>query len=196
MTITRWHRMGDDAVLLEFSDPADRWRIEVPQAIDSVVGARTVLVRFDPVEHSAASVVEAVTWTSGPASAGREHVIDVIYDGPDLTDLAERTGLSVAAVIQRHSVGVYTCEFCGFAPGFAYLSGLDPALTSPRRASPRPRVPAGSVAVAGDYTAVYPTASPGGWQLLGRTDTRLFDPVADPPALIRPGDTVRFRAVS
>ena len=116
-----------------------------------------------------------------------------MYDGDDLDAVAAELGLAVDDVIARHVAGTYVADFCGFAPGFAYLSGLDPTLRLPRRATPRTSVPAGSVAIAGPYTAVYPTASPGGWHLLGHTDIELFDPSVDPPALLAPGTRVTFR---
>ena len=100
--------------------------------------------------------------------------------------------MAVDAVVAAHAAATYTVAFCGFAPGFAYLTGLPAALRLPRRATPRPRVPAGSVAIAGELSAVYPTASPGGWHLLGRTDVALFDVDRDPPALLTPGTIVRF----
>ena len=127
--------------------------------------------------------------------SGHEVVLDVVYDGEDLAAVAAASGLSVDEVIALHSGALYRCDFCGFAPGFAYLSGLDPLLHLPRRATPRTSVPAGSVAIAGPYTAVYPSASPGGWHLLGRTDATLWDLDADPPSPITPGTTVRFRPV-
>jgi KipI family sensor histidine kinase inhibitor len=123
-------------------------------------------------------------------------LIDVVYDGPDLADVASLTGLTVGEVVARHEAAAYRVGWLGFAPGFAYLTGLDPLLAAvPRLASPRPSVPAGSVAIAGGLAAVYPAASPGGWRLLGRTATGLWDPGRDPPALLSPGSEVRFRAV-
>ena len=117
----------------------------------------------------------------------------VTYDGEDLGRRRGGCGLTIAEVVsppQRRDATA--AAFCGFAPGFAYLTGLDPALQLPRRATPRTRVPAGSVAIAAGYSAVYPTASPGGWHLLGHTDAVLFDADRDPPALIAPGTTVHF----
>ncbi|HYQ75686.1 5-oxoprolinase/urea amidolyase family protein, partial [Cellulomonas sp.] len=118
--------------------------------------------------------------------------IPVRYDGPDLAEVARLTGLDEREVVRRHAAAEYTVAFGGFMPGFAYLTGLDPALHVPRRATPRERVPAGSVAVAGEFAAVYPAATPGGWMLLGTCDVPLFDVDRDPPALLRPGARVRF----
>ncbi len=118
--------------------------------------------------------------------------IRVRYDGPDLDAVAAATGLYVAEVIRRHCGVTYQAAFTGFAPGFAYLAGLDPLLRLPRRSSPRPSVPAGAVAIADTYTAVYPRSSPGGWHLLATTDAVLFDPAREPPALLAPGTRVRF----
>jgi len=123
----------------------------------------------------------------------REHVLRVVYDGADLDDVARATGLSVAEVIARHQAATYTVDTMGFAPGFAYLDGLDPGLELLRRTTPRERVPAGSVGIAGRQTAVYPFDSPGGWHLVGRVvDVKMFEPSQG--ALLALGDRVRFRA--
>jgi len=114
----------------------------------------------------------------------------------DLDAVAAATGLAVTDVINRHSARAYTVDLLGFVPGFAYLSELDRSLHLPRRAEPRPRVPAGSVAIAAAQTAVYPLDTPGGWHIIGRTETMLFDPAREPPALLRAGDTVRFERVA
>ena len=116
-----------------------------------------------------------------------------MFDGADLADVAELTGRSVAALVEALTAAELTVAFGGFAPGFGYLSGLPDDLHVPRRATPRTRVPAGSVALAGPFAGVYPQASPGGWQLVGRTDAVLFDVDRDPPALLVPGTSVRFR---
>jgi KipI family sensor histidine kinase inhibitor len=118
--------------------------------------------------------------------------IGVRYDGPDIDDVAEMTGLSRDEVIQAHTGASWRVAFGGFAPGFAYLTGGDSRLQVPRRSEPRTTVPAGSVALAGEYSAVYPRSSPGGWQLIGHTDELIWDLDRDPPALLRPGTTVRF----
>lgn len=127
--------------------------------------------------------------------AGEVVTIPVVYDGADLRQVAELAGLTVDEVIARHTRTELVVGWLGFAPGFAYLTGLDPALRVPRLETPRTHVPAGSVAIAGPYSAVYPAASPGGWRLLGRTETRVWDVTADPPSLLRPGTRVRFEAV-
>jgi KipI family sensor histidine kinase inhibitor len=127
--------------------------------------------------------------------SGRDIDIPVVYGGaggPDLDVIARHTGLSTAEVIRRHSEGEYVVYFIGFMPGFAYMGGLDPQLATPRQDEPRLSIPAGSVGIGGEQTGIYPLASPGGWQLLGRTALPLFDPTQNPPTLLRPGDRVRF----
>ena len=133
---------------------------------------------------------------SDVGSTDQREVVEIAvrYDGEDLASVAAACGLSSAEVVDRHRATDYTCAFCGFAPGFAYLRGLDPALVLPRRATPRTRVPAGAVAIADTYTAVYPSVSPGGWHLIGSTDAPLWDATRRPPSLIRPGTIVRFVA--
>jgi KipI family sensor histidine kinase inhibitor len=126
----------------------------------------------------------------------RLHTIPVRYDGPDLHAVAEQTGLSSDEVIRRHSEPEYLVYLLGFVPGFAYLGDLHPSLVLPRRSSPRTRVPAGSVAIAGAQTAVYPLTTPGGWHLLGTTPLDLFDAARDPAALLSSGDRVRFEPIS
>ncbi len=128
--------------------------------------------------------------------AGRIHAVPTVYDGPDLTAAASRLGLDPGELIARHSGREYRVRFLGFAPGFAYLGPLDPALVLPRRTDPRRRVPAGSVAIASDQTAIYPLDTPGGWHLVGRTAVRPFDPAGSPPSLFAPGDRVRFEPVA
>lgn len=122
--------------------------------------------------------------------------IPVRYDGADLDDVAHACGMSIDQVIHLHSNTEYVVEFCGFAPGFAYLRGLPPQLHLPRRASPRTQVPAGSVAIAAHYSAVYPNDSPGGWHLVGTTSLRVWDANQNPPALLQPGTAVRFTVIS
>lgn len=126
----------------------------------------------------------------------RTHAIPVVYDGADLDSVAELTQLSREKVIEIHSSRTYDVDLLGFVPGFAYLSEIDPRLRLPRRAQPRPRVPAGSVAIAAEMTGVYPFDTPGGWHLLGHTTTVMFDPRRDEPSLFKPGDKVKFEPVS
>lgn len=130
------------------------------------------------------------------ASPGRLVEIPVTYDGQDLTEVAQLTGLSESAVIELHSNTVFNAAFAGFAPGFMYCTGLPGTLQLPRRATPRTSVPAGSLAIADAYTAIYPLNSPGGWNLIGTTDIKMFDAGANQPSFLLPGDRVRFVPVS
>ena len=167
----------------------------VDGVVELVPAARTLLVRFDPQWTSPSRVRDSLLGVSPvdipPLSSG-EVVVPVVYDGEDLSEVASETGLTVAEVVSRHSAGGYVSAFCGFAPGFAYLTGLDPVLHVARRSSPRTRIPAGSVAIAGEYSSVYPSASPGGWRLLGRTSLAVWDVDRDSPNLLAPGTRVRF----
>jgi len=154
-----------------------------------------VLVEFDRSLTSMAAIragLESVALTERTTRAARHVDLPVVYDGVDLRDVAALTGLDEDEVVRRHSGSEFIVRFCGFAPGFAYLDGLDPSLHVPRQATPRAAVPAGSVAIAGEFAGVYPRRSPGGWQLLGRTEVALWDVAASPPALLTPGTTVRF----
>lgn len=166
----------------------------LPGVVDVVPAAETVLVVFDD-EQAMASVgtvlADVPATTDEHAGAG---IVDIPtrYDGADLAAVADATGLDVDGVIELHRRAVYTVAFCGFAPGFGYLRGLDARLHLPRRATPRTSVPAGAVAIASEYTAVYPRSSPGGWHLLGSTEVRLFDTTRPQPALLAPGTRVRF----
>lgn len=160
----------------------------------------SVVVRFDPLRLPPADAerdVIRLAKVQGRVAeeGGREVLIPTYYDGPDLLETAERSKLSVEELIALHSGRVYRAFFLGFLPGFAYCGALDPRILAPRRVRPRERVPAGSVAVADGQTSIYPFDSPGGWRLIGRTDLRVFDNTREPPALIRPGDRVRFRAL-
>jgi KipI family sensor histidine kinase inhibitor len=163
--------------------------------LDPVLGARTVLLRGKPAElRSAVASCEPATAVSG--GSGEELVVAVSYDGPDLTEVAELTGLSEDEVIEAHTGTPWTVAFGGFAPGFAYLVGGDARLRVPRRTTPRPSVPAGSVGLAGEFSGIYPRSSPGGWQIIGRTDLELFDVRREPPAVLQPGMRVRFEPAS
>lgn len=165
-----------------------------PGTEEVVAGAETVLVvTSDP---GARERLSALASRPVPSATGREHVIPVEYRGADMQEVAAEAGLSVAEVAARHAQGRYVVDFMGFSPGFPYLSGGDPALQVARRSSPRRSVPAGSVALAARWTGIYPQATPGGWRIVGRTDAVLFDPGAAVPALLQPGDRVRFRPVA
>jgi KipI family sensor histidine kinase inhibitor len=196
--------MGDEAVLVDVDDgpspaalAAALTEAASPAVVEVVPAAVTVLVRTapgaDPAEV-ARTVRECARRAADtdPAAEQDELVVPVVYDGADLEDVAEHTGLPVGEVVAAHTGQVWTVAFCGFAPGFGYLRGEHDRLHVPRRSSPRTRVPAGAVALAGEFTGVYPRPSPGGWQLLGRTDLPVWDLHREPPALLRPGVRVRF----
>ncbi|MFJ8571617.1 5-oxoprolinase subunit B family protein [[Kitasatospora] papulosa] len=158
-----------------------------------VPGARTVLL--DGVEDRALAG-RLRSWTVPPLDRGEGEAVEipVIYDGPDLADVAEAWGVAVDEVPRLHARTEFRVAFCGFAPGFGYLTGLPGHLSVPRRTTPRTRVPAGALALAGPYTGVYPRTSPGGWQLIGRMPgpEALWDPGREPAALLGPGTRVRF----
>ena len=188
--------MGRDAELIDAADPAalraEIVRRALPGVEDVVPGARTVLVRTTPGRAPDLSWAASCSPPDVSARAGREVEIRVHYDGPDLDDVAARAGIGPDDVVALHTGAVYTVAFTGFAPGFGYLTGLPEPLRVPRRSSPRTRVPTGAVGLAGEFTGVYPRPSPGGWQLIGHTEQTLWDATADPPALLTPGDRVRF----
>jgi KipI family sensor histidine kinase inhibitor len=197
---------GDSALLVQADSTAAAHRLRAaleaarPAGVrETVVGAGSVLVLLDPLGCDLAAIRRVALAAAGAAAGAavaagpvRTVRIPVVYDGADLAEVAALTGLPAGEVVRRHAAARYTVAFIGFSPGFGYLTGLDPALHVPRRDSPRRRVPAGAVAVAGPYTAVYPQATPGGWRLLGRTALAVFDPARTPPALLTPGDTVVF----
>jgi 5-oxoprolinase (ATP-hydrolysing) subunit B len=208
--------LGDDldpalaARAREMAALLDRARLSIPGIGAPVPGHASLLVPFDPeladesVVRAAIAAAEAVpragamagaTGSPGAGPAGALHDIPVRYgglDGPDLGDVAAATRLTEGEVAALHAGVEHRVLVLGFLPGFAYLGGLPAALELPRRATPRVRVPAGSVAITGRQTGIYPFASPGGWHVIGRTDVTLWDPAADPPALLAPGDRVRF----
>jgi len=214
-TQLRAHPLGDTAVTITFgADRSAELLRQVHSAAHSLKAANILHVEdivpaylaltvfYDPLgtsyEEISRKLLDACdrAMHSPPKAApSREHRIPVRYDGVDLEAVAISTGLSVEEVVARHSGRIYTVDLLGFVPGFAYLSELDTALQLPRRAQPRPRVAAGSVAIAAAQTAVYPLDTPGGWHIIGRTQTVMFDPTRDPPALLAPGNTVRFERV-
>lgn len=190
-----------DALMVELPGQADVLalldslrRDPVPGVTELVPAARTLLVRVRPLECSLARLAQILATrdlaAAGPP-AGRQVEIAVRYDGEDLEEVARLLGIDAAEVVRRHMAQEWAVAFTGFAPGFAYLTA-DAGLAVPRRAVPRTRIPAGAVALAGGFSAVYPAASPGGWQIVGRTDAALWDLARDPPALLQPGDRVRF----
>jgi len=205
--------LGDAAVRLWFgdaSDPGTRLRLrafaawlaqaDVPGVTEWVPAYETVAVFYRPERVTYAALCAALrTWTPGSDTyadvPGPVITLPVRYggaDGPDLDDVARLHGCASADVIARHTAPLYDVVMLGFLPGFPYLSGLPETLHTPRLAVPRALVPAGSVGIGGSQTGVYPCALPGGWRIIGRTETALFDVQADPPALLRPGDRVRF----
>ncbi|MDE1181183.1 5-oxoprolinase subunit PxpB [Paraburkholderia sp.] len=206
----RIYAFGDTALVCEAPPPATLdcqrrvWAAAAaardwPHVREVVPGMNNLTITFDPLEADPADLTERLraAWDAGgkASTPGREIEIPVQYGGeagPDLHDVAKHTGLSAQDVVARHAAGEYIVFFLGFQPGFAYMGGLDAALHTPRRKSPRVSVPAGSVGIGGEQTGIYPAVSPGGWQLIGRTDTALFDPARTPPTLLQPGDRVRF----
>ncbi|HEY6649003.1 MAG TPA: allophanate hydrolase subunit 1 [Mycobacterium sp.] len=201
------HDYGDQALLLEFDSTAEvlAWTDALREAeligvLDIVPASRTVLVKLAGPRYQAPTrqrlaklrvTAEALTEASTPHEADIE--IDVVYDGADLEEVARLTGMTTDQVVAAHTGTLWQVGFGGFAPGFAYLIGGDERLNVPRQSEPRTKVPAGSVALAGEFSGVYPRESPGGWQLIGRTNAELWDVDRDPPALLRPGMWVRFR---
>jgi KipI family sensor histidine kinase inhibitor len=163
--------------------------------VDVVPAARTVLLVIDPARTSleqVAAAVRATTPRPGTRAAGDAIELPVHYDGADLTELAGLLRLTAAELVHRHTAAEWTVAFCGFAPGFGYLTQPGTGWDVPRRPTPRTAVPPGSVGLAGEFSGVYPRESPGGWQLIGRTDVAVFELDRDPPALLRPGTRVRF----
>lgn len=198
---------GDLGVIAELPDADLRRALDarlredpLPGTIEHVPAARTVLVRFESAAALSAGMQSLRELRLEPGGQEQSHggaptTIAVRYDGPDLADVADLLGISVDEVIARHTGQTWTVEFAGFMPGFGYLAGDAGNLEVPRRENPRKRLAAGSVALAGPYTSVYPQASPGGWQLIGSTDEVMFDAERTPPALLAPGNRIRFEAI-
>ncbi|MEV3903453.1 MULTISPECIES: 5-oxoprolinase subunit B family protein [unclassified Mycobacterium] len=212
MTLGTVHDYGDQAILLDFDDIAEvlAWaaairQADLPGVLDVVPGARTVLVtlagpRYQAPTRQRLSTIRPDQSDAADSSADRQAdvVIEVVYDGADLEEVARLTGLDPAQVVAAHTGTLWRVGFSGFAPGFAYLVGGDDRLHVPRRDEPRTKVPAGSVGLAGEFSGVYPRQSPGGWQLIGRTadgQAALWDITRDEPALLTPGKWVQFRSV-
>lgn len=196
----RIRSVGADALLLEVDEPAtwfaELWRRRDSgelTAVEIVPGATTVLL--DGVADLAATTEQVRGLRPPPIDAAATNgavEIAVRFDGPDLGEVARLWSTDERGVVDRLTSTELYVAFCGFTPGWAYLDGLPRELAVPRRQTPRPRVPAGSVGLADTYAGIYPTASPGGWQLVGTSDVTLFDPDNDPPALLTPGTRVRF----
>ena len=189
---------GPRAVLAEYDSLAevlavhDALRAAALAGVDDVVpGARTVLVHYHQVDRPA---LEKLLVPTGNAMRATGPIIEipVVYDGADLDEVASATDMSADEVVELHSSATYSAAFLGFTPGWAYLVGLPPQLHLPRRPTPRTSVPGGSVAIASEFSGVYPTTSPGGWHLLGHTTATMFDATRDKPALVVAGDRVRF----
>jgi KipI family sensor histidine kinase inhibitor len=208
-----WRWVGDRAILREFAgdDLARRNQsvralyervrearfAEVEDVIPAAVSLLVLLRAAEPPSPHLLTALAGEQETAGVAASRevRVHDVEVVYGGdagPDLADLARMHGLNDRAAVDLHASVLYTVGFLGFSPGFAYLIGLPAVLATPRLPTPRTRVPAGSVAIGGEFTGIYPRATPGGWRILGRTEFSLFDPAADPPARLLPGDRVRF----
>jgi inhibitor of KinA len=217
----RYLPLGDSALTVEFGDRIDRSLVaavaaldarlnrdlaagRLPGVIETVPTYRSLTILFDPLvlrRRALQAWVEQVLELTEPAPAapGRLWRLPVCYGGafgPDLEGVARACGLSPEGVVELHRGEQYLVYMLGFLPGFAFMGDVPSALRMPRRAEPRTRVPAGSVAIAGAQTAIYPWASPGGWQLLGRCPVPLFDPLTPEPALLAPGDRVEFAAIS
>lgn len=194
---------SDHALLVEADDLDEAMRLNlawegIPGIVERIPGARTVLVRFDPLRVSASDLAAALAATpidTAHLPGTGEVTVPVRYDGEDLEEAASLLGVTAEELVNRHLAAHWRVAFSGFAPGFGYVVSSDPLFDVPRRASPRTRVPAGSVALAGEFTGVYPRESPGGWQLIGRTDAAMWDIDRDPPALLSPGTAVRFERV-
>ncbi|WP_019544225.1 5-oxoprolinase subunit B family protein [Streptomyces sulphureus] len=201
----RFLRCADHGLLVELADLDEvlalyaALRAEPPPGVtDLVPAARTLLLHL-AADADAGGVERAVREaepSAGSQGEGQLLRVPVVYDGADLGEVAELTGLTRREVVDRHTAAEWTVAFGGFAPGFGYLAGGPPELTVPRRAESRTRVPAGAVGLAGEFSGVYPRESPGGWQLIGRTELPMWQVDRDPPALLRPGVRVRFEEVS
>lgn len=215
-TAPHFRLAGDTGLVVDFGEVIDRTisgrvlsldarlgELALPGVIETVPSFRSLLIHLDPditdIDTVRDTVAPLLSDLDSVQESFRRWVFPACYDpelAPDLLDVARQTGLSVDDVIGRHSAVTYHVYMLGFLPGFPYLGDLPPELVLPRRVDPRLRVPAGSISIATSLTAIYPVESPGGWHLIGRTPVRLFDPHRDQPALLRPGDQIRFDPVS
>ena len=207
----RVHPLGDTALVAELGSRLDTAlntrAIALAAALQkrrdvrrAMAGHGTITVQFDPDQVSLDALTAAIrrlaTRRPPVEEPGRLHRIPVVYDGPDLEEVARERGLTPSQVVAIHLRPIYRVFLVGFVPGWAYMGPLADELVLPRRATPRTQVPAGSVAIAGQETGIYPLVSPGGWHLIGRTSVRLFLPDSDPPSLFRTGDRVKFFALA
>ncbi|MGB9097969.1 5-oxoprolinase subunit PxpB [Erwinia sp.] len=210
MQRARCYLLGERAVVLELEPPVSLttqqriWGLSArlmarPEVIEVVPGMNNITVLLSNPQQTALDAIEWLqSWWEKSEElemTTREVEIPVVYGGsagPDLDEVARHSGLTPQQVVEAHAAGKYVVYFIGFQPGFPYMAGLDDRLHTPRRAEPRVAVPAGSVGIGGSQTGVYPFSAPGGWQLIGQTDIKLFNPQNQPPTFLRPGDSVRF----
>jgi inhibitor of KinA len=212
--------LGDAALSIEFGDaidPAVNARVmalfaaleaahaegALPGLLETVPSFRALAVHYDPLRISRDAIEAAlapyIAAAQAEAKVGSTWVLPACYEGeefaPDLADVAARAGITPAEVVALHTQADFRVYILGFVPGFAYLGGVPEAIRLPRRTDPRTAVPAGSVAIAGEMSGVYPLTSPGGWHLIGRCPVPMFDPRQDPPVFLKPGDRVKFKAI-
>jgi len=196
--------MGEGGLLVETADATEAQALRrvllqrrIPGLRELIPGYASLLIVADPLSTDLeALAADLPARLDAGAARPREHQFTVRYDGEDIEAVAKRLDMDARELVQRHVTPTYTVAFLGFAPGFPYLTGLDPALRLPRLGRPRTLVPAGSVAMADEFTGIYPEAMPGGWHLLGHCEAQLFDVTRTEPALLAPGDRVRFKAAS
>ena len=216
----QWHSYGRNAVLIAFADKPDDWALQKrlnitraleqkspPQLVEFVPGFTNVLVEFDLsggeslADLARATIALLEAHAAEKTATGALTRIPVVYDGPDLRRIADCNGITVEKVIKYHTEPVYKVQLLGFSPGFPYLSELHHKLRTPRLATPRPRVAAGAVAIGGEHTGIYSVDSPGGWNILGRTEIKMFDLARanltgeEQAFALRPGDQVKFVAM-
>lgn len=206
----RFSLLGERCALVEAPAPASLavqrciWGMATEFAASGrfseiVPGMNNLGIVFDPLAQDGEALLIELreAWARAEAREPSARVVEIPVEyggeaGPDLVEVARQVGLTPREVVERHAGGRYTVFFLGFQPGFAYLGGMPAEIGCPRRASPRITVPPGSIGIGGEQTGIYPGASPGGWQLIGRTALRLFDPTREVPSLLAPGDSVRF----